>query len=44
MEGTISIEYNDGTSAFWAEMSDEDLDKIADYIEKNFRRCDSIGG
>jgi hypothetical protein len=44
MDGAISISWNDGTDALWADMTDEQLDKVADFIEKNFKQADSIGG
>lgn len=40
----ISIEWDEGTTAFWAELTDQQLDKIARYIERNFKHADSVGG
>lgn len=39
----ISIEWEDGTSAFW-ELGDIDLDRVAEWIESNIKQADSVGG
>lgn len=39
----ISIEWEDGTTAFW-ELGDIDLDAVAAWVEANIKQADSVGG
>lgn len=36
----ITLEWDEGTTAWWSELTDEQLDKVARYIERNFKICD----
>ena len=40
----ISIEFDEGTTAFWSGLSDYQLDEISRFIEENFKYADSVGG
>ncbi len=40
----LSIEFDEGTTAFWSGLSDEQLDRVARFIERNFKQPDSVGG
>ena len=40
----ISIEFDEGTTAFWSGLTDWQLDQISRYIEINFKFSDSVGG
>jgi len=40
----LSIEFDEGTTAFWSGLDDWQLDQIAQYIENRFKHADSVGG
>jgi hypothetical protein len=40
----ISIEFDEGTTAFWSGLSDWQLDQIAHFIESEFKLADTVGG
>lgn len=44
MDGVISVKFHDGTSALWVFDDDKPLDEITDFIEKNYKKADSVGG
>ena len=40
----LTMEFPEGVTALWTGLTDRQLDKIALYIEREFKYADSVGG
>ena len=42
MGNNIELDFDDGTRAHWMGLSDDQMDKVAEFIEANVRPADGI--
>lgn len=44
MRNNIEIEWQDGTRATWVNLTNEQMDAIAEHIESVYRNADTVTG